>query len=357
MSTIQSLWSRISDTILSSPRRPPSAVVIPAENVDIAEHLVQPFVPRRDYFQIRVNQLFLKADRKWLTEIDPVVFTVSDFLYNRQRHTVPCMVGPTLMQKFGQPVPHGVLVSNTRVAGLHPYKGDSVSLSVVLCQVPVNAPLRNLLATIERVAGVIDMGTALSSYVKLGGAILDAVDSLLGLDRVTPLVGLQTTFNPQAGDHFAPRFFALIDAPDIDPARLWVRDNTLLHGSSASGASPFRDADFVLYSIVRAPDNRRSDIEQLPFYEMWERVAAEAAGTKDDNWQNAKVIMANLYQAMVQSPDLTDDQADMLYDEFVGKMKRIHERALGTVTLGAQEEETPDPLGAARRKALDILKL
>ena len=148
----------------------------------------------------------------------------------------------------------------------------------------------------------------------------------------------------------------MIDAPDLKRETFWVRENELHHGENASAAVPYRDADFVLYSVLRAPGRKRNDVDQLPFFEMYERVKTEAAGTKPENWENAKVSMSALYQTMVTSPDLTDEQADQLNDEYVARMVRIHERALGNVKHGAAETK-PDPMANTRRKALNILKL
>ena len=354
MTSISALWKIISDSVLNSPRQPPSMVTIPISHVEPRADLEEPFAAGNDYFEVRINQMFLRDNRQWLTQIDPMVFVVSEFLYKGEKQTIPFVVGPSLLQQFGQPLPQGLIISNRTVAGLYPYRGSALTLSVVLSQIPVNDLARKFLSFLEQAAGALDFATALSAYVKVGGVIMDGVEALFGLKGTEPLIAHQTTFNP--GDPFSPGYFALIDAPNVKPETLWVRENQLLHGRDAASAAPYREADFVLYSVVRAPDRKRTDVEQLPFFEMWALVKSEAAKTKPGSWENAKASMSALYQTMVISPDLTDGQVDQLYDEYVARMVRIHERALGIVAFGA-EDEKPDPMAEIRRKALDIMKL
>lgn len=354
MASVSALWKTIKSSILTSPRQSPSVVTIPNSHIEPQADLEEPFDDGNDYFEVRINQMFLREDRKWLTQIDPMVFVVSEFDYDGTRQTIPFVVGPALLQQFGQPLPQGMVISNRTVAGLHPYRGGTLTLSVVLSQIPVNDLARKFLGFLEQAAGALDFATALGAYVKVGSVILDGVDALFGLNGTLPLIAQQNTFHP--GPSFTPGYLALIDTPDLNPESLWVRRDQLLHGPDAASAVPYRAADFVLYSVVRAPERKRTDVERLPFFEIWKRVKAEAAGTKPDNWENAKVNMSTLYQAMVVSPDLTDNQADELRAEYAARMVRIHEGALENVKHG-ELDAAPDPMAGVRNKALEILKL
>ena len=130
-------------------------------------------------------------------------------------------------------------------------------------------------------------------------------------------------------------------------------------GDAMSTAKPFRQADFVLYSISNPPENERDDTDTLPFGELWGQVKKEAASPiEDPNYKNAKVLMVNLYQDIISSPDLTDAQADALAKTFKNRMVDIHGTAVSFGALGG-EEETPEMLrqATARQDALDILDL
>ena len=196
MSSVSALWKTVTESILSSPRQPPSVVPIPITRVEPQAELKEPFAGGNDYFEVRINQMFLRAGRKWLTQIDPMVFVVSEFLYNKTKQTIPFVVGPALLEQFGQPLPQGMIISNRTVAGLHPYRGGDFTLSVVLSQIPVNDMSRKFLGFLEQVGGALSFATALGAYVKVGGVILDGVNALFGLNGTLPLIAHQTTFHP-----------------------------------------------------------------------------------------------------------------------------------------------------------------
>jgi hypothetical protein len=355
MTSIIKLWETI-DKVVNGQRVQPSAVIIPQTNVlGRGAEMAEPFEVNKDYFEVRINQLFLKNERKWLTQIDPMVFVVSEFLYNKKNQIVPYVVGPGLVRQLQlQKVPQGMIFRNEKVAGLHPYRGGALTLTVVLCQIPVDSPAQALLGVIEKAAKAFDFATVLSTYITIGKVILEGIESLFGLNDTLPLVGLRTTFDPDAGDLFTPNYFALIDAANVNPHQLCVRDNQLL---KANSMEPYNDADFVLYSVVRAPDRKRNDIEQLPFYEIWERAVNEAISLKDGSWNNAKGIMIELVNALYLSPDLTRGQVDSLSNEYWQDLKVMHDQTVKASSLSGSERGTQDDrLDDARHMANLILQ-
>lgn len=351
MASLSSIWSFVTNSIVTSGREQPSTVTIPLDNTDRKEQMHQPFEPGKDYFQVRINQLFLKEERKWFTQIDPMVTVVSEFQYKRKQSIVPYVVGPT--EQSCQKFPHGMIFSNAKVAGLHPYRGDAVTLSVVLCQVPVGSPAKALLSVIDQASKAFDFATALGTYLTIGNVILDGIEKVLGLDGTLPLIGLKTRFDPQAGDIFRPSYFALIDEQDVNPQELGVKDNKLM-----KDGKEYREADFVLYSIVRSPDRKRSDIEQLPFYDLWEQAVKEAMSLKDGSWDTAKGNLLALLSAIRLSPDLTWDHADELISMYPTDLKSMYEAQKRASTLGAVKgiigEEEMD---SVRKMAASILSL
>jgi hypothetical protein len=358
MESIKNIWNWVSENIASGARQQSSALTLPPTQVDHSSPIADKFEPGEDYFQVRVNQMFLTKARKWFTQIDPMVFVASEFQYNKELQAVPFVVGPSLLERFGQQVPRGMMFRNTTVAGLHPYRGGALSLTVVLFQLPVNDLARGFLKVIENMASALNFATALETYVKVGSVILEGVQTLLGLKAATPLTGLRISIDPQAGDAFRPSYFVLIDAPNIQPGELWVRDNQLLKGTSIEVAAPYDENDFVLYSIVRAPDQKRSDFEQLPFYQLYERAMTEAGSLKEGSWENAKGNLISLLNALVLSPDLTRKQALGLYEKFQTEVVGMRDLAIRTSKLGPERAAAiPDRLDSVREAARAILNL
>jgi hypothetical protein len=362
MANLSALWDQIHNTIINNPRQVPSTVTIPRDHIDenLKNELDWDYKRDQHYFQVMINEMFLLNSREWFSQIDPLVYVVSEFVYNGKDEIVPFVVGPGMIKKLGieDDKKRGILIRNTNASGLRPYRGDGLTLTIVLCQSNKNL-LRPLLDVIESVSSALDFSPVLSPYTKIANIVMDGLDALFKTDGVAPLVGLRDSFGPNKNIPFRPGYYALIDAPGIDPKTLWVKERQLHQGDSLNSALPFRKADYVLYSFSSPQNNTRDDTTTLPISEMWERVKKEAATPVDDpDYKNAKILMVNLYQNIILSPDLTEPQADILAEEWKNKMKAIHERAVNIGAMGADEEPSLKPRReAARNKALEILDL
>ena len=388
MTRFADVWNTITTRIINAPRTMPSAVEIPInqvqapkpapkppaptpvppisqpgsgkrpiDDIKIGQPSPAPFAADEDYFQVRVNELYLTNSRQWFSAVDPVVFVVSEFIYDKAEQAIPFVVGPGLIEQQKLVAPPGTILRDTRVSGLHPFRGGRLNLSVVLCSVQVKDYARRLLGVIEKASGPLGLASSLGSYLHLADVVLDGFEGLVGLEVTTPLVGLRREFDSAAGDAFAPGFYALINAPDVDPQMLWVRDNQLYHGKTAESSAKFTAADFVLFSVVRPPDDRRDDLSTLPFYPLWERVRSEANSANGDKWSSAKANMLSLYETIELSPDLSTPQRDELKEFYKDRMKAIHEKALELANLGTTTKVEPSPLDAVRPSALSILEM
>ena len=83
------------------------------------------FQSDQHYFQVRINEMYLKYSRNWFSRYDPMVFVVSEFTYDKKAEAVPFVVGQQMMEKFEKNTPTGMIFSDTRVAGVHPYRGGA----------------------------------------------------------------------------------------------------------------------------------------------------------------------------------------------------------------------------------------
>lgn len=338
--SVQQVWSSIWQTQAT----PPTAVQIPSRNVDDPAALGQPIVPNKSYFQLTINELYLQSARKWFTTIDPMVVTLSEFNYDSAPIMVPYVVGPGQLKAppgFSSE-PAGMLFSNTKVAGLHPYAGGTVSFAVILCQVPIQNVGHSFLNVIEETSKAFDFSTMLTPYVALGKAVLSGVNSLLGLNAAKPLLGWRQSFSHDSPNPVVPGYFALIGRSDMSENELWVKKGRLYRGSSAAEAKPFRESDFVLFSLSQPQDGRRGDRNQLPFHQMWKKVIAEAHGTGDDARRSLQANFAALSQAISLSPDLTEPQAAEIIDEYYQNLVALRARLRGSVIRGGTEGISPE---------------
>jgi hypothetical protein len=330
MSAVGELWAGI----WKDRRQPPSAIAIPADHVLEGSPLEAELEPNRDYFQVRVNQLFLSSSRKWFSKIEPMVFSLAEFTYAGAPAVVPYVVGPGKLKSLGVKEPLGMIYGDSRVAGTHPYAGGKISFALVLCQVSIDNVANRWLRVVEGAAQAFDFATMLVPYVKVGRAVLDGVQELLGLSGTEPLLGWQQEFDRDGGLPLTPGFFALIDAADVDPGTLWVKGSPhrqLWEGSSKDELTPFRGADFALFSIAHPPDGRRTDLSE-------------------DGKKSLQAHLTALEQSILLSPDLTESDKNTLADEYAEKANALRQRAIGHTVRDAGAPA--DPLAAVRARSL-----
>jgi hypothetical protein len=285
-----------------------------------------------------------------------MALVVTEFQYDAKDLIVPFIVGPTLLEQNKIELPdRGFVFHDTRVAGMHPYKGGGLKLTVILYKVKRTDTAKQLLKVVERMSSALDFSQMLSTYLKVADVLVDTVSEVIGSNAENePLIGFRKEF--AAGDDFTPGYFVIADGNAANKDKWWVREKELRTGNDLQSAL-YTDSNFVLFSIGQKTE--RDDYEKFsPLGEMWKQVKSEATRPKDEAWEMAKIAMSTLYQAMTISPDLTEDHANALNDELVARMKRLLERTLGNLRMGGEPEAAEDDtLARSRRKALDILKL
>ena len=359
---VAKLWNKIFDTIKASPRVLPSTIEIPRDHTD--ETLAtfnESFKRDKHYFQVLINEMYLVNQREWFKKIDPVVYVVSEFTYNGKDQIVPKLVGPSLLKDEGVPDEYnkGVIIRNTAVSGLFPYRGGGLTLTVVLCESKTDDYARKLLRVVESTAQALDFSPVLTPYTKIAGAVMDGFEMLFSSGSITPLAGLRDSYGPNLNTAFRPTYFAQIDSANVDPATLWVRGKQLMQGKSLDASKPYRAGDFVLYSIIGPQDNARDDLETLPFNELWVKVKKGAASPIDKpNYEATKRDMSTLYEMIVASPDLTEDHGYAIADEYAGRMKTIHEKAvkLGAMDGDKTSAQERESVAALHKKSLALLR-
>jgi len=366
MGNFSGFWDKLAERIKRSERPSPSTVTIPRNHIDKNQNseLDYKFTKDQHYFQVMINEMYLTEQRRGLVNVDPLVYTVCEFSYKKKTQIVPFLVGPSMLKEKGVPDQYsqGIIIRNTSVSGLHPYRGEGLTLAIVLLEARQNA-LRPLLSVIERISGALNFSPALAPYMSVAGVLMEGFEAFFNAGGVEPLVGLRDSYGPNYNIPFQPGYYALIDAPGIDEGKLWVKKNQLMIGDSLKSAGPFRQADFVLYSFIGPEENKRDDLDKLPFSETWDKVRDEAASPVDDpDYKNALVQMGALYRYLVSSPDLTEDHADELAENWFARMDAIHKKAK-MFGLQAGEEEMSDEERAAkarqdktRRRVLEIVK-
>ena len=307
------------------------------------------FKPGQDYFEVIVNELFLAYGSKLWVRIDPTVLVNTQFGYDSKDFSVPYVVGPSsLSLPPGGVVPKGgkMVFSNTPVAGLYPYKGGRLNLTVVLNQVGTDSYAKTIVKLVESVAGALDYSTQLAAYIKIAGVIIDGIESLAGLTNgFNPLMGYKAPFK-------GPGYCVLINKPQVDPDQLWVVDDKLKQGKDLDKAEPFgqSNADYVLYSVNGK--KARDDTEFLPFYASYKKILEDAAKPDDASWKRAVADISTLCMTLYESPDLTHAEAFQLYDAWKTEMQQIHDKINPPPSPGKPTPVAITKLGPKTKKAI-----
>ena len=346
-------FNELLDRIKGAPVQTPNLVAIPDNHVFDKRSAPQPFTAGEAYFSIHVNSLQLEASRMWATTWDPMLMAVTEFNYNGEKITVPFVVGSELLKVNADiQLPSAMLFSETQVAGTHPYRGGSVSLAIILFRVKREDYLKRLLGVIQTTSSVIDQGTALTQFVKVGQAVVDGVEALLGDGNTVPVLGMRREFNPIQGAPFEPGYFALFSDNPISANSLWVYNSHLWVGSQSASAEPLTGRDQVVFSIARTVE--RSDAEDLPAFTSLVRTMLRAANVPTTSaWKVAKAHLATLYEELKYSPDITSAQADTLYSKYESMALDAKNAAERRAKLAVGESDSDPVLNRAASILVD----
>jgi hypothetical protein len=353
---IDSILKKIDD-LHHTPTQASSWVPIPLTHIDDLNQLPPKLIRDEHYFEVWVNEMYLAYDREWFKTYNPMVVAVTEFSYAGKDLGLPYVVGPNLISS-GVTLPQGMLFTNTRIAGPRPYKGDQVTVALVLCKLQVDDLLRKLVDALGNFAGLLNLTTGLGASLQITNSVMDMIDALTGTDgKATPVIGVRSQFSP-----VVPGYFALIDQSGIAPEKLWVKNKRLFYGETMESAVEFRQADYILFSLCES-STEEIDVSRLPFYNTYQSMLLEAnQSAKEEIWANTKANLAALLGMLDTSPDLTGLHASSLGDQWIETVTVLHKRAERVAHLGPGEKETaaqeePSPLERVRDKAISVLNL
>jgi hypothetical protein len=216
-------------------------------------------------------------------------------------------------------------ITDTRVAGIHPFVGGSLAFTIILARVKRQSYANQLLKFVESVSGAFPVGAALAPHLKVAGVIMGGVESLFGMDETTPLIGHRFEYNAGTTPWLEPGFFALINEDERKVARdgLGVIKGRLRRDSDG-GADTFVERDYLLYSLCCL--ERRDDYSELPFQQSFLSALQNAGSPASEAWDRAKANLVTLFQTLLVSPDLTWNQAQEIVDLYKAKLIATHQK-------------------------------
>ncbi len=304
-------------------------------SVDPGSTDYKPFLADKTYFNLTLHEVFLKDGRQWWSVLEPSVYFSVDFIYDRERKTVPYVVGAeTFKGKAGEKLPHGFLVSNINIVGPHPFRGDRIGITTVLYGIKIDDYARNTLRFAESVSSAIGVPADIGLIGKVGHTILDALETLANMNGSAPVVGNRIELSQVQG--LRPSYFALLVDSIVNAGDLKVCDGKLL----CKDGQPYRASDYVLYSILSS--QRREEIRTLHFYDLISTMDAASFMNKDEGLERAKATLITIYQEMLSSPDLIEDQVEDIFSQLAQRLTKSKDVIERVRLLGDKSEVVSD---------------
>lgn len=313
------------------------------------------FEKEQHYLQIVINEMFLENSRNFWSDCDPMAFVVSSYIYGTRTETFPFVVGPALLKQYEQDVPLGMIYRDTPVSSLHPYQGGPLTLTVFLNRLERKNNADQLLKVVESISSAVSPSIVPVAYLKMAETVVDGVEAILGLDETKALLGFRVTINPQIKQPLMPSYYALIneDEAKIAQGEFWVKSSRLHYGKDMKSAEPYRENDFILFSINQG--EKRTDERTLPFYPTWETARDLAQKPELHYWSEAKANFNTLKRSLVSSPDLTKPDSERLRTFYFGELKKLREEAVAESEL--KGKELPAMEAEMRQMAEELDKL
>jgi len=319
----------IISNLVASPAQLPTDFYIKPENTDNPQQLATAFKEHEHYFMIQINEMFLSRSREWFNKIMPLVYTSTEFKYkgSNEKIETPFVVGPALLGAQIKDKAKDMIFRNTAVAGWHPYRGDKLVFTILLCKTTTENLLLHTLSVIEKVSGIFsaNVSAMIANMVNISNVVVDGLNGLLDLKDIEGLACLRREFDSTKSGGFYPGYYLLLDKTidENEKEKFYVKDNRLFYGDNKNDAKPYRNGDYVLVSIEQSA--ARGDYKNFPFYKMYDDALAMASKRPlDDNMkQEISNLLLAMTASMMQSPDLIESHALAIGDEAYEKIKLL----------------------------------
>lgn len=271
------IWNKIirSQTSRFASFKIPHAHVLDA-NENPVNYNIPVFTPRESYFEIRINEQFLRDKRSYWHNYNPLVVTLTDFLYQTGRQDVPYVVGPNVLSKINQYAQNNsISYLNTRVAGPTPYLGDDIAVFIGLFRTKSTDWIKQTLQLLESVAESFDTTKLSTGYLSIAKSIIDGIEGILGIQQdVQFRIGQREAYtspSPAGGNSLLPGYHVMINdsQSNINPNDFRVMNNRLYKKTANNSLVPYSDQDFILWEIRHL--DTRDDYVSFDFDKQWRK--------------------------------------------------------------------------------------
>lgn len=220
--------------------------LIPSERTDRRD-VDTPIVADHSYFRLCLNEMFLKKSVSWGIERFPVVHAEVHIRSDHQQGVI--------LNHLLQPVPDrgkGIAL-NYWLAGLRPYKGESVEMKAELLELQGNDYLKEATQVLQECSCLIQE-PPLEQIITLASKVALGIRNLLSSAQGDVHLGLHQSFVSGGSGRpgITPGYFAVILATrtEIEVDKLFVKNDQLYYTPREfSQPEPFQGYDYMLFRI------------------------------------------------------------------------------------------------------------
>jgi hypothetical protein len=291
--------------------------------------------------ELRLMEMYVRNHRELFREKIPVMEAVCQFKYKNEKQTLPVTECPIKVGDRTTGSDHFVSL-NQRLFGPIPYKGDDVSLFMVLTSLTVKdyaEVVVNALTSMSKVCTSAELKVALTLVEPISQTIKAIQDQL-----EEPLISAKDSFTPgtDSVNPIRSGFWVMINKEydEVKPETLWIKNNRLMVGASASSLRVFEDADYFLFFLNTY--THRSDWETLS--EFSESVPKMKQLALEGNLEELKKEFIGFRIKLINSHDITDDDAIGIAISEQAELKRLVAVSESTSSLFSKGAMTTDSL-------------
>jgi hypothetical protein len=252
----------------------------------------KPANSQRDYFRIRLVEMFLTDRRNWFQTVFPALGSVTRCQFVNDKIELPNVVDPSKLVKPDSST--GLILSDVVICPTMPFRGGTVELTAVLKSMTVVNHLESFIKTLTEFSSLLAV-PQLSAALAVAGPLAKGVQSLFASGDGASVLGYFETFDRtslQEG-HIA---LVAADEKSLDKTKLTVATKKLLFNGQ-----PLRGFDYMLLRIEVFAD-RDDDQGIKSIYDPFNAALKSLAG---GNVKQAEEEFSAAKLAAYQAPELT----------------------------------------------------
>ena len=314
------LWNTIASWVNDNAQQY-IAINIPRQRTDLTGP-DDPLKPQRDYLRLWLDDMYLKQDRAWFTNIFPAVHTAIELKFGADPIKITHVTDGTAQ------VGHGSYKSYA-LTDLVPFNGGTVTVQSALVELKGRNYLTEAIGILKDFSGLV--AAPLSQTLTIADKVATGMQSMFQKSEGEVVLGYHRQYAAEGGGGGAvlkPGYFVVILASvrDLNPDLLSVKDSQLLYAKDGGKPQPLEGYNYMLFRIEgRAErDNwRMANIEE-PLNQ-----AIQATVKGDD--ETAKGCLTAALLVIWQSPDLAVKDRRRVADAIKAELADVAGQPHGSV--------------------------